>query len=760
MSGLREMAMPGHKWTIVGACLLLGLLLSSSPPPAAAAFRNTLNRAFETRCNGPQGAIVVARKKGVGSSALAGARQAALRTQHSPAKLKRAVATYRKVQALKLRRHKGQVRFPRVMIETTAKGAMSKPNLAKARAAGKTIGAVTNNLTFTYEGWSATDQAALKAYLATAYPKAKLIYGPPAFNNTVNIVCDDTIDDVQGGVYNTATNEIRMPSLSGNFPEDSYILLLLVLHAFHDDALLYYDSWEQGLAGAAAYAIQTTSGVSPGYDIVDPGPFYCLSVYEPENQPELGNSTYYPASGATNMLVWRVAMARAAWQKCWIEDDSFFADFNTAYYANYSDALPGDIPTLKELAAGVLPRVENTPFAEWYEHQYALDTSVHTGYKLYTWNIPLPESVALICEYYQTLAGGDEEPQGGSATTIYWNYDRSSQLYAEEGNVITISSGGSSPGEGYLIPTFYNIGGAQRITVQADLEGLRRFYTYPYGERGFELSENNIYGSILAADTGTIDVDGGNDIADLAVKRGVWGSRVTTAELSPLQAVVSFTNDDGETVSRTLNIGWDSYVCTLESGVKTSATHTYAYGASGLHLMSLPLKPLQTDLATTLGIAASELLLAWWDPGLSGDNKYRLYPLFPTQGLGSAYWLRVPGDTAVNYTGLKADTTQEYEVALGAGWNLVGCPRLASVNLADLTVRQGDAEALSWSDAVDSRLVQDSLYGYSQAAGYQLKDALEPWQGYWVRVLSATGVTLIFPVESSGTSSQQQVSWR
>ena len=113
------------------------------------------------------------------------------------------------------------------------------------------------------------------------------------------------------------------------------------------------------------YPIQTRPGVAPGYDPIDPGPFYATSVYEPQNQPDLGGPTFYPTSGWGGMLVWRVAMARSAWFKCWVEDASFFRNFNEAYYSSFTDTLPGDIPALRVLASQVLPSVEGMPFQEW-----------------------------------------------------------------------------------------------------------------------------------------------------------------------------------------------------------------------------------------------------------------------------------------------------------------------------------------------------------------------------------------------------------
>lgn len=716
-------------------------------PVAAATFRNTRNTRFSSRCSGPQGAIQIVSSTG---QLRAAAQSAAVRAQHNPLALRAAAASVRRMQRYGLVSPKAEVRFPRTIVHTT-NNQLILPDLMQA-ASSRALGEATNTLTFDYVGWSAADQATLAGYLNTALPKAKQIYGPPAFNLTVKIIQDDTLDEIQGGTYDVSTNEIRIPPLSDNFAEDSYVLLMLVLNAFHDDALLYYDAWEQGFIGAAAYVIQTRSGVSPGYDPVDPGPFYCLSVYEPQNQPELGNSTFYPASGAANMLVWRIAMARAAWLKCWIENPAFFSQFNSLYYAGYSSALAGDIPSLKELAAQVVPTVEGTPFVEWYEHQYVLDTSVRTGAKLFTWNIPLTESVALITELYETLSDGDERPFGGTAKTTYWNYAYDTELYAEEGNTISIPSSGTTPGEGFLLPTFYNIGGAQRITVQIDVAGLRGEYLYPYNVRGFEAGENNFYGAIAGANAGTLDAVGGDGLTGATVAQGVWGGRITTNALSPLQTTVTFTDGAGQKVTRLCNIGWDSYCCFLQAGTQATQSHTYAFDLTGLHLMSLPLAPLSTSAAEVLGIPAEQLLLAWWDPRLAGTNKYRIWPSFPFSGPGRGYWLRVLEDTTVTLTGLQADASASYSVPLQADWNLVGSPRLTDVALEDLQVQVGDDAPLSWQDAITNHVIQNSLYGYSQTAGYELKDTLEPWQGYWVRCLSSTGADLVFPAAATTAS--------
>jgi hypothetical protein len=163
-------------------------------------------------------------------------------------------------------------------------------------------------------------------------PIARAIYGPPAFSITVKIIQDDELQVLQGGTYDVTTNELRLPPMSGNFPEDTFTLIMLVLNAFHDDVALFYDSWEQGMAGAAATIVQTSPGVSPSYDPIY-GSFYSLPVYEPQNQPPLGNNTWYTGPDFSGMYVFRVSQARAAWTKCYVEDPQFFLNFNTRFYA-------------------------------------------------------------------------------------------------------------------------------------------------------------------------------------------------------------------------------------------------------------------------------------------------------------------------------------------------------------------------------------------------------------------------------------------
>ena len=492
-------------------------------------------------------------------------------------------------------------------------------------------------------------------------------------------------------------------------------------------------------------SVQMSPGVAPGYDPVDPGPFYCLSVYEAENQPALGNSTFFPASGFSGMLVWRIAMARAAWYKCYIEDSQFFAEFNRLYYQSFFEGLPGDVPGLKDIAASALGTVEGMNFYDWYERHYVLDTSVRAGSKLYTWNIPLEQSVALIAEHYVTDASGNESPRGGQARCIYWNHSRTLSLYAEEGYVIDVAGSGASAGEGYLIPTFFNVGGPQLITVQIDLNGLRAEYPYPYGVRGFDPGENDFYGGIRGGPEATIDVTGGFDGAGIPAQRAIYGTCLSGGRLTPTQLEVTTTNPDGDTFSRRVNVGWDSYVIFLEGGGQLATAHTFYAGTNGLLMISLPVIPEQTDAAQVLGVPADDLLMARWEPVRPPVGRYEIWPDIAPFAPGRGFWVRLFDDVTVDLSGVLPDENKSYAVPVELGWNIIGSPRLEPVPANDLQVEVGTTGPVSFSEAVARGWLRAEIYGYSQQSGYVVVETLEPFVGYWLRCLAAGGARVIFP---------------
>lgn len=746
----------GFRILVVGLLLALARATYAGPNP----FRNVWNAPFASISNGPQGAIVVEEGNIRALTAQAVGRSAvheAIARQHPARNLSQAAAAIRFLRTSQVKPG-AELRVPRMLVHTK-NGRLVLPDLDRVRQTRKPIGDPSNNIAFQFEGWSTADRKALAAYLDGAMPVARAIYGPPAFDITVKIIQDTTLKTLQGGVYDVTTNELRLPPLSGNFPEDTFVLLMLVLNAFHDDVALFYDSWEQGMIGAAATAVQVAPGVSPGYDPANPGPFYSGSVYEPMNQPPLGNSTWYPASGFSGMLVWRIAQARAAWFKCYVEDQRFFQRFNAQYYARLNTlpesqraVLPGDTPSLLEICQSVLPTVEGSPFFAWYRQQYALDTSVTIGPKLYCWNIPLWDAVALIVEHYETTPTGDEKPRGGTAYTTYFNYDFTLTLFAQEGNEITIPATGDAAGEGFLLPTFFNVGGPQRITVQIELNGLVGRYPFPYNVRGFDPGENNLYGAVIGPTEGTINVKGLDGLTDVKVKRGVWGGIISRNALSPAQLEVTFDDGKGNQVTRKVNVAFDTYDVLLPAGPRAGLAKSLAYGTNGLHMISVPLWCIEQDAARALGIPPQQLMLARWKPNAPGGGQYEFYPRIDPLVPGRGYWLRILSDVTVAIDGILPAEGEDVWVQLHPGWNMVGCARNRSVDLGELLVQRGAAGAQVFADAVAEGWVQPGLWAYNQQSGYVLTQKLKPFEGYWLRCLVPQGATLIFPARSTALS--------
>ncbi len=735
-----------------GRIILLALTLTlSSVACGANPFHNVVNEPFASVANGPQGAIVV--DESAMNTAAGGhdAVERAIHSQHAADSLRRAEHSLRTLQRLGLKSPRARVRFPRRLVHLS-NGKIVAPDLMRAAQSGSQPGGPTNELRFSFEGFEDGDATALRDYLDRAIPVAYNVYGRPAFDLDITVRLDPELDSLQGGVYDATENEIIMAPLSGNFSEDSFVLLILALQAFHDDAAFFYDAWELGFAGAAVKVIQTRSGVAPGYNPIDPGPVYATSVYEPQNQQALGGPTFFPESGWTGMLVWRIAMARSAWFKCWVEDHEFFRRFNEAYYDAFTEDLPGDVAALRVLGEQVLPQVEGLPFQQWFQQQWIFDTSVHIGKKLFVWNIPLTQSVALIVEHFFTTIDGDEEPRGGQVRTTYWSYDFAVSLFAEEGNTISIPERGDGAGEGFLIPTFFNIGGPQNITVQVDLGSLRKRLFYPYGQRGFEAGENNLYGSTPGAIDGTIDVEGGAGLEEVGVSRGVWGDRITEGPLEPQQLVVTFTNDDDQTVTRTINVAWDSYVVFTQGNNQETLTHELSADGTGVHLVSFPLIPLGEDMPELLGIPAEDLLVARWDPQAPGDNRYRIWPRVDRVAPGRGYWARIFSDVSVEMTGVKVSQERVAEVPLKVGWNQVGSPRLDPVQVRSLEFEAGGEEPVGYQEAAEQQIIQAGVIGYSQAEGYTERDQMAPFEGYWIRCKRADGAIMRFPVPGTETT--------
>ncbi|MFW5867166.1 MAG: hypothetical protein ACOCX2_05080, partial [Armatimonadota bacterium] len=211
------------------------IALLSCSVALAGPFRNTVNEPFATVSDGPQGAIVVDGSAVSTAAARESAVERAIRSQHAENSLRRAQHSLRTLQRLGLKSPEARATFPRRLVHLKD-GKIVAPDLMQAAQMNTRLGDPTNELRFSFEGFSQGDETALRDYLSRALPVAYDVYGRPAFDLDVTIRLDPDLSAIQGGVYDATENEIIMGPLSGNLSEDTFMLMILVLQAFHDDA--------------------------------------------------------------------------------------------------------------------------------------------------------------------------------------------------------------------------------------------------------------------------------------------------------------------------------------------------------------------------------------------------------------------------------------------------------------------------------------------------------------------------------------------
>lgn len=662
----------------------------------------------------------------------------------------------------------GRLRFCRRAV-WTRDGKTILPEREHNLRTGQRFGGGT--LQFAYAGWSASDQQIISDYLSRAYPVMVSVYGQPASNITVTIRQDENLyETVEGGIYDATNNEIRvLPLLNPQSPgADMFGIAHLVLHAFHDDLMFSYDAWEEGFARAAALLVQTR--LDPTFEPGNPDAtggsdgFYVLPNYDFMNQPALGNAILFPQTVIPFSMVdilgaWRIGMAQASWVKVAAENLNYFRDFNSSYYAQYQPDLEGNVPALKQIARSSAPTVEGLSFTDWYRRQYILDTSITVGLKLYVAPFPFSDYMYINLHHYTTTTTGDEVPQGGVAQLTYRNY-LSDDLFAEEGNEAPIPSSGVDAGLGSIAPSFFNIGGACRVSVDIVLNGLSTTIIYPYnvsGPSGNDLFGplNPCFGSVVGSEDGTITLSGAwNDSSPMT--NGVFTFLDLPRLTFPTKVTVDYVAEDtGQHVVLQKNVAWEYAALVFTSPISvTTLTHTFPKGTTGYQLIALPGRPLISDEAAVFGVSPDRFLMARWRPELAGEDKYQLYPNITSPlGPGVGAWVKLEKDANVSVQAEPIATDSDYRFKLMTGFNQIGTPTDATFDLAKLFVQVPGGAIQEFGTAQAAGLISGGVFEYSQTDGYKLVTALSGWKGYWMRATSATGLDLVFPTAGSRQSS-------
>lgn len=739
------------------AVAVAGLGCAPAGAPATPAdggpFANIDNTPFATRTLGPKGAVLyepasddpealreglseVISEAGIRSDALAAARVfPEMLARHTPKSPDAIFLPNRRAVPVR----DGQVLRP------------SFSELATRQSGG--------DLTFVVKGFPAANRTLIEGLAARIYPLARQFYGAPAFPHAVTIQLDSSLRNFAEGLYDAGTDTIFLAPLSDNDRNTAFALTRHMLHAMRDDAMLHYDAWEDGQV--LAVANQIMAALYSDWDPTLERSEYSLNLYELMNRPELGNDSIWE-SGFAGLIVTRLALASGAWMKVLVEDPQAIARFNDSYYAAFTsdpDAA-GDVPRLTMLMSSVAPTVEGRGFHDWFRRQYALDTSLTVGQRMYVGMIPTFEAVALFVTNVNTTPEGVEEGRGGRVALEFWDYTGEFSLFVQEGYEIPIPATGSSAGIGEYSGSLFNIGGQQRIIIDLSLPPAVQHVVYPYNARREDLDYAadpngvNLYGAVSGRNEGKVTVAvGGQEAVEIPYSQGSFRGHVGIGFLSPGKLVFTFEDVSGERIERQVNVGYFDYALVDFMERRGVLTHSFVPGNSKLQLISFPAWPVGLDEPAVLGLDREDVLLAAWQADLAGEDKYRLYPDLPPIEPGRGYWLKSKGPVSVEFPADAIDIERPYRVQLEPGWNLVGLP--LQTNLSTSALRFDRAGALvGFSQAVQNGWVRSVFYGYDSAGGsYQEVKSLQPWQGFWVRCIVADGCNMLFG--SAATSARE-----
>ncbi|MCS7300081.1 MAG: hypothetical protein NZ556_00800 [Fimbriimonadales bacterium] len=767
----------GLKWTLAALAVLI------CAAAQAQQYRNIVNRPFETVSNGPQNVIVVDIDR-VGRSSEAVDRLIRAHVERATrAQIQGARAQIRLYKQLGLLPENYRLPILHTVV-LRRNGELILPS--RTRSDGLGNGALTFQIVDGADPFPAAYKQLLQTILNAAPALVEAEYGKPARTLTIQVVnYDEDIGDrdaVVGGIYDVSNNRFLFPIY--NSREAAAVNLLnLVVRAFHADVAPFYDVWEAGFARAVTTriargaAFRSLAGLNPEFiDLTLDNTYDARPYYDAWNQPTLGSPSFIapslrqpPIAGGTTGGLWlvRYQMAGSVWLKVATEYPSFFREFNRLYYQSYTPNLRGDTGALLNLAKQTLaalsgnanPTVEGAPFDQWVRRQYILDTSVTYGRKLHAQVFPYasglqPEEQAVFTvflTYFQTTRvgnGWDEALLNGTCYPIYWDYNFNRLTLSPQYERVDLRVG-----TGAVVPSFVGSETAnQRLTVDFNIgtEGVR--IHYPSSKVQGVNFRNNFFGVVFGLENGTVEVRIGARLRSAPVTNGAFGLSFEAEALQREQvATLTFYNAQGVQVGEwRTNTGVGFHY--VQAYLNTAASSFTLNLPAGLHMISLPLRPYQTDMAQLLNLPASQLRLANWR---QERFDYAYYPATPPPAPGVGYFLQLSSPLNRTVQGEPPPTDRPFAIPLQPGWNLVGTPFNQAVPLGSLQVIHQFDSPVSWETATESvggapPLVGAAVWTLGATGTYVRATQLEPGRAYWIRVLRPEGVTLLVPPPVSG----------
>ncbi len=316
------------------------------------------------------------------------------------------------------------------------------------------IGNPNNDITYTFEGFTSTEEATLTTFVNRVKPIIHNIYGPPARSINVKIV-----NKLNFQQYREQVNEIWIDKDKIFNQRRFHLFVHEMLHSWRDNAVLavdtnwnydgVYSGYEEGFAETGANdCMNEYIRLYPNDHDLSGNPSALNKTmifnsaaewnYDYRNQNALSTGTmlYTSTFDVLNrgLSSTRYYTAAAALKKIQVEHSTFYKDFNIEYYSRLAadHTLTVSKALLIDIVATVAPTIEGLPAQQWLDKQMVLACETIVGEKIFTNTYNTGTSILDYYHYYRTFDNG-------------WDYEGDPSLISS----FTYANGTSGTGKIY-----------------------------------------------------------------------------------------------------------------------------------------------------------------------------------------------------------------------------------------------------------------------------------------------------------------------
>jgi len=252
-----------------------------------------------------------------------------------------------------------------------------------------------------------------------------------------------------------------------------------------------------------------------------------------------------------------------------------------------------------------------------------------------------------------------------------------------------------------------------------------------------------VFSKAVVAGEADITLQTGTDPAVVTV---VTGTGTNTLVINPSTTLDSNSVYDVTLATTITDEAGNALLSTVTWSFTTATSYSIALesGSGGWNLISLPINPISTAIATVLGSSSSAIDAVWTyapnDVGADDSGWFVYYPNnlelvsnLTTMTAGYGYWVSVTADTTLSGSGSLLSAQQVPPSRnLSAGWNLVGYYQIPGESASSMD----DAFSSIGVAAVD----YTSLWGYNNMTGafssvhQTAVDAIQPGEAFWISV--------------------------